>query len=172
MADQVADTEAIRRFIAGFYAAFSFREGTQPNWDGLRGLFWHGGQVIELAGGEPKPDPKPMTPAEFIAKLRSRIAHGELLGQQEREIESAVRVQGELAQVFSQFENRANAGPGGAKTIRGVNAFHLIRLGGRWQCLTVCRAEGAGPQPAPARQIQPAVAPSPRPPFRPPGGRR
>jgi len=174
MADQVADTEAIRRFIAGFYAAFSFREGTQPNWDGLRGLFWHGGQVIELAGGEPgpdpRPDPKPMTPAEFIAKLRSRIAHGELLGQQEREIESAVRAQGDLAQVFSQFENRANAGPGGAKTIRGVNAFQLIRLQGRWLVLTVCRAEGMGPPPAPARRIAPA--PSPRPPFRPPGGRR
>ncbi|MGQ0675352.1 MAG: hypothetical protein ACT4N4_04605, partial [Rhodospirillales bacterium] len=103
MTDQIADTEAIRRFIAGFYAAFSFREGAQPNWEGLRGLFWSGGQVIAIAGGEPQP----MTPAEFIAKLRSRIAHGEILGQQEREIESAVRVQGELAQVFSQFENRA-----------------------------------------------------------------
>jgi hypothetical protein len=170
MADQVADTEAIRRFIAGFYAAFSFREGTQPNWDGLRGLFWHAGQAIEISGGEPKPT----TPAEFIAKLRSRIAHGELLGQQEREIESAVRVQGDLAQVFSQFENRANAGAGGSRTVRGVNAFQLIRLQGRWQVLTVCRAEGVGPPPSPPRQIGPA--PSPRPPFRPPhrpsGGRR
>ncbi len=165
MADPVADTEAIRRYIAGFYAAFSFREGGQPNWDGLRGLFSAGAQVIEIKGGETAS----LTPPEFIAKLRSRIAHGELLGQQEREVESAIRVLGDLAQVFSQFENRSNAGPGGGKTMRGVNAFLLIRQGGRWLSLTVARAEGVGPPPAQPRQIAPALAP--RPPFRPSGGR-
>ena len=166
MADPVADTEAIRRYIAGFYAAFSFREGGQPNWDALRGLFSTGAQVIEIKGGEPQS----MTPPEFIARLRSRIAHGELLGQQERDVESVVRVLGDLAQVFSQFENRGNAGPGGGKTMRGVNAFQLVRQGGRWLCLTVARAEGVGPPPAQPRPAAPA--PAPRPPFRPPGGGR
>ncbi|MGQ0677276.1 MAG: hypothetical protein ACT4N4_14490, partial [Rhodospirillales bacterium] len=80
----------------------------------------------------------------------------------------------------SQFENRANAGPGGAKTMRGVNAFQLIRSRagearqgeglGRWLILTVARAEGAGPLPVQPRPIAPA--PSPRPPFRSPRGRR
>jgi hypothetical protein len=166
MADPTADTEAIRRYIAGFYAAFSFREGAQPNWDALRGLFSPGAQVIELKSGEPAAS----TPAEYIAKLRSRIAHGELLGQQEREVDASIRVLGDLAQVFSQFENRGSAGAGGSKTMRGVNAFQLIRQGGRWLTLTVTRAEGVGPPPAPPRAVSPALAP--RPPFRPPGGRR
>lgn len=162
MADQIADTEAIRRYIAGFYAALGFREGGQPNWDALRGLFWPGGSVVEFKNNEPATS----TPAEFLAHLRSRIAHGELLAVQERELESAIRVQGDLAQVFSQFESRANAGASGHVVARGVNAFQLIRHAGRWLCLNVCRAEGGAP-PAPERKPMPASAP--RPPFRPPG---
>ena len=166
MADQIADNEAIRRFIAGFYAAFSFREGGQPNWDALRGLFWPGGSVIEFKNNEPATS----TPAEFLARLRSRIAHGEVLGIQERETDSAIRVDGDLAQVFSHCETRAMAGVGGAATTRGVNAFLLIRHAGRWLCLSVCRAETAAAPPPPVHRVMPA--PAPRPPFRPGGGSR
>lgn len=149
MADQVADSEAIRRFIASFYAALSFREGGQPNWDMLRGLFWPGAAVVELRGGETAT----MTPPEFIARLRSQIAHGEMRGLQEREVESSVKVQGDVAQVFSQCEVRTVTQP----PRRGINAFQLLRLQGRWVCQSILRAEG--PPAPPQRRVMPATAP-------------
>jgi hypothetical protein len=178
MADSVADTEAIRRFVAGVYAALSFREGGQPNWEGLRGLFWPSAVVIHTRGGLASGrEPATMTPAEFIAGLRSRIAHGELRSLQERETGSQVRVQGDVAQAFSQFEARANGG----QPVTGVSAFQLVRQKAaegrpeRWLCVALCRAEeGAA---APERRIVPATAPQERPfgdrrgPGRGPGGR-
>jgi len=170
MADSVADTEAIRRYVAGIYAALSFREGAQPNWEALRGLFWPGAQIIQLRGAEPASQ----TPAEYIAALRSRIAHGELRALQEREAAATIKVQGDLAQVFSQFEARLNGGA----ALRGVNAFQLVRHAGRWLCVGLTRSEEAAPV-APERRIVPATAPQDRPygarPYRPggpPRGRR
>ena len=172
MADSVADTEAIRRFVASIYAALSFREGGQANWDGLRGLFWPTAIVVHTRGGlATGREPATMTPAEFIAGLRSRIAHGDLRALQERETGAVIKVQGDVAQVFSQFEARANAG----QAVTGVSAFQLVRQRAaegrpeRWLCVALCRTEeGAS---APERRILPATALSDRP-FgdrRPPG---
>lgn len=164
MADSVADTEAIRRFVAGVYAALSFREGGQPNWEGLRGLFWPTAVIVHAKGGlADGREPATMTPAEFIAGLRSRIAHASLRSLQERETGAVVKVQGDVAQVFSQFEARPNAGP----AVTGVSAFQLVRQKAaegrpeRWLCVALCRSEEGTT--APERRIVPATAPQDRP---------
>jgi hypothetical protein len=159
MTDSVADTEAIRRYVASLYAALSFREGGQPNWDMLRGLFWPQAQIIEIRRGETSSH----TPAEFIAALRSRIAHGELRAMQDRETGSTIKAQGDLAQVFSPFEGKRDQA-----AVRGVNAFQLARQGGRWLCLSILRSEE--PARNEERRVMPAIAPPDRPPPRRPGG--
>lgn len=172
MADSVADTEAIRRFVAGVYAALSFREGGQPNWEGLRGLFWPTAVIVHTRGGLAEGrEPATLTPAEFIAGLRSRIAHASLRSLQEREVGATIKTHGDVAQVFSQFEARANAGA----AVTGVAAFQLVRQRAaegrpeRWLCVSLCRTEEGTS--APERRIVPATAPQDRP-FgdrRPPG---
>ncbi|MCK6451863.1 MAG: hypothetical protein L6R19_13555 [Alphaproteobacteria bacterium] len=159
MTDSVADTEAIRRYVVSFYAALTFREGGQPNWDMLRGLFWPQAQIIEIRRGETGSQ----TPAEFIASLRGRIARGELRAMQDRDTGSTIKQQGDLAQVFSPFEGRRDAA-----TVRGVNAFQLARREGRWVCLSILRSEEAAL--SEERRVLPAVAPPDRPPPRRPGG--
>lgn len=159
MTDSVADTEAIRRYVVSFYAALSFREGGQPNWDMLRGLFWPQAQIIAIG----RSDTTSQTPAEFIAHLRSRIAHGELRAMQDRDLGSTIKQQGDLAQVFSPFEGKRDQA-----TVRGVNALQLARQGGRWVCLSILRTEE--PARSEERRVLPALAPQDRPPPRRPGG--
>ena len=115
------------------YDVISGPAGQQRNWDRFRGMFAEGARLIPMVK---QPDgsytTRVFTPEEYASR-------GQLFfdkeGFYEKEVARRVEQWGHIAQVFSTYESRHEAG--GQPFARGINSFQLYNDGKRWYVVTI-----------------------------------
>lgn len=130
----------ILAFIEAYYAAMSDRD-----WEAYAAFFEPGATIATLLHepGQPRPEVLVHTIEEFVEQAPSGPGSREIF--EERMEAATVLALGELAVVWARYTARFGD-PGDVTTWRGVDAFSLLRVDGRWRIvsLTFGALDGGG----------------------------
>lgn len=145
---KAADVQSIDAILAATYDTISGPAGTKRDWDRFRSLFYPGARLIPTGKrqGDSVVRSRVITRDEYVERARANI---EKQGFFERSISNHVDRYDNIAQVFSTYESRHNAGD--AKPFqRGINSFQLMYDGQRWWILTIMWESETPEAPIPA----------------------
>lgn len=144
--EDVASIDAIVRAV---YEAVSFTEGAGPDGPRLCSLCGPHARLSKVhADGIDD-----MSVAEFVARVRRRIAETELHSFVERELFRRTEVFSGIAHVFTTYESRTGAGDAGELLYRGINSIQLRHDGRRWWILTILWTDEREDSPIPAAYL-------------------
>jgi hypothetical protein len=117
--------------LEAYYDDFSARD-----WDAFASHFWPGATLTTVwqPPGEDDPRVVVVTLDDFIAQAPSGPGSREIF--EERMRTADVRVQGDLAHVWATFAARFGD-PGNVAEWKGIDAFTLMRLDGRWRIVAL-----------------------------------
>jgi len=139
---------SIEALLPALYEAICFEPGTTPRLDQLRTLFAPEGRLIHV-----KPDNVEVMDVEtFIARFEEQIRLLSLTSFHEREVAREIRQFGHVAQVFSTFEARSQAGDA-VPFARGINSIQLLRREGRWFVASLMWDDERPDNPIPAEYL-------------------
>ena len=127
------DVKSIDAIMHATYEVISGPAGQKRNWDRFHSLFADGARLIPTFK---RPDGsyavRASTPDEYATRAQGFF---DKEGFYESEIARRVEQWGHIAQVFSTYESRHEAG--GQPFARGINSFQLYNDGKRWYVVTI-----------------------------------
>jgi len=103
---------------------------TARRWDAF-GAHFLPEAMLTFAG---KDGPRQQSAAKFIEVVSKKLEGKEIFS--ERMKEGTARVHGNVAHVWSKFEGNEGS-PGQVRTWSGIDAFTLVKTGGRWKIALV-----------------------------------
>jgi len=128
-----ADVASMNAIIEAVYDVISGPKGQERDWNRMRSLFAPGARLISA-----RADKDGLTTARVMSlEDYIRVADPKLKqeGFFEREAHRTEDLYGNIAQVFSTYESRHEAG--GKPFQRGINSFQLLFDGHRWWVMTI-----------------------------------
>jgi len=146
------DVSSIDAILAATYDVISGPAGHKRDWDRFRSLFYPGARLIPT---RKQPNDSVVTsrvisPDEYVERSSPFL---EKQGFFERSIANHVDRYGNIAQVFSTYESRHNAGDA-EPFQRGINSFQLMNDGKRWWILTIMWQGETSDNPIPAEYLK------------------
>ena len=129
-----ADVASMDAIIKAVYDVISGPKGQKRDWDRMRSLFVPGAQLIPARTGKDGVTRTTMLSVDDYVRLSS--SHLEGAGFFERETHRTVERFGAIAQVFSTYESRHDAGDA-QPFQRGINSFQLLFDGHRWWVVNI-----------------------------------
>lgn len=122
--------QSILTALARYYSDFSAR-----NWTRLATHFWTDATIsaVRMPVGENAPRAVAMTVPEFVGAVRGTLEREPIF--EVRMGTAQVVVRGNLAQVWARY--RVRFGDVNVNEWGGVNAFTLVRFGGRWRVVSL-----------------------------------
>jgi hypothetical protein len=146
-----ADVGSIDAILHAAYDTISGPAGRQRDWNRFRSLFVPGARLIPVV-----PDPK----GGFRTRVFSAddyVQHGDAYFQKngffEHEVARRTERFGNIAQVFSTYESRHDAGDANPFE-RGINSFQLMNDGHRWWIVTIFWQGETSDNPIPKEYLQ------------------
>ena len=129
-----ADVASMDAIIKAVYDVISGPKGQKRDWNRMRSLFVPGARLIPARTDKDGVTMTAMLSVDDYIRLSS--PHLEGAGFFERETRRTVESFGAIAQVFSTYESRHDAGD--AKPFqRGINSFQLLNDGHRWWVVNI-----------------------------------
>ena len=129
------DVRSIESILAATYDVISGPAGKKRDWDRFRSLFYPGARLIPT-GKRPNENEvraRVLTPDDYVERSAPFL---EKEGFFERGVSNKIERFGNIAQVFSTYESRHNAGDA-QPFQRGINSFQLVNDGKRWWIMTI-----------------------------------
>lgn len=123
-----SDLANVDATLKSMYAAISFSEGGEPNWELVKSVFHPSARLTRIT-----PEGIDYFDLEsFQAMAMEMLDRGMYTCFFEVEIGRSVQMFGALAHVLSAYETRAN--PDAVSYLaRGINSIQLLRVGSKWQ---------------------------------------
>lgn len=132
-AASIEDVRTPDRILAALYSTISGPAGQHRDWDRLRSLFVPGGRFVAVGHGPNNAvQTESFSVEEYIARATPVL---EREGFWEREIARHTETYYHIAQVFSTYEARHQAGEKPFE--RGINSIQLMNDGHRWWVVSV-----------------------------------
>jgi hypothetical protein len=129
MEHESEDSRSPAEIVTALYSAISGAAEEERDWERVRNLFLPGAMLrfttVDPDGTE---HPRDWTVEEYIKEASE---YYRMHGFWEREIASRTEVFGNIAHVFSTYENRRGRDEGPAHG-RGINSVQLVRRRDRW----------------------------------------
>ncbi len=112
--------------LRGYYAALTAR-----NWRQLGGYFLPHGTITDLrrVPGEDAPRPRTLAVEEFVA----RAGKARVYSFADEPLHASIVTYGPLADAWVTYRARIGVTRDSVVTRFGIDAFHLLKLGGRWR---------------------------------------
>ncbi|MEZ4454720.1 MAG: hypothetical protein R3B09_35045 [Nannocystaceae bacterium] len=143
------DVTSIDAIINAVYGAVSFSDRRGPDEVRLRSLLVEGAALTKvLADGRCLH----VDVDTYLRGVHERVARGELLGFEERELFRRTEVYGGIAHVFTTYEARRWT-VDGESNVRGINSVQLRNDGRRWWVLTILWTDEDEGSPIPAAYL-------------------
>ncbi len=143
------DVGSIDAVVRAVYEAVSFTAGEGPDGPRLASLCGPHARLSKVhADGVDD-----MSVAEFVARVRGRIAETALHSFVERELFRRTEVFSGIAHVFTTYESRTGNDDGGELLYRGINSIQLRHDGRRWWILTILWTDEREDSPIPAAYL-------------------
>ena len=129
------DVRSIEAILAATYDVISGPAGKKRDWDRFRSLFYPGARLIPTGKrtNETEVRARVLTPDDYVERSAPFL---EKEGFFERSVSNKIEKFGNIAQVFSTYESRHNAGDA-QPFQRGINGFQLVNDGKRWWIMTI-----------------------------------
>lgn len=129
------DVRSIDSILAATYDVISGSAGKKRDWDRFRSLFYPGARLIPTGKrpNETEVRSRVLTPDDYVERSAPFL---EKEGFFERGVSNKIETFGNIAQVFSTYESRHNAGDA-QPFQRGINSFQLVNDGKRWWIMTI-----------------------------------
>ncbi len=129
------DVRSIDSILAATYDVISGPAGKKRDWDRFRSLFYPGARLIPTGKrpNETEVRARVLSPDDYVERSAPFL---EKEGFFERGVSNKVERFGNIAQVFSTYESRHNAGDA-QPFQRGINSFQLVNDGNRWWIMTI-----------------------------------
>jgi hypothetical protein len=129
------DVRSIESILAATYDVISGPAGKKRDWDRFRSLFYPGARLIPTGKrpNETEVRARVLTPDDYVERSAPFL---EKEGFFERGVSNKIEKFGNIAQVFSTYESRHNAGDA-QPFQRGINSFQLVNDGKRWWIMTI-----------------------------------
>ena len=126
--------DEVRAELLSYYADFSARD-----WEKFAGHFWPGATLTTVwqPPGEPAPRVVVTSIPEFIAKAPEGPGSKPIF--EEKMTSAEMRIHGNLAQVWARYEAKFGE-PGQVMEWSGIDAFTLMKHGGRWRIVSLAYA--------------------------------
>lgn len=145
------DVSSIDAIITALYESDSKVVGTKTGSERFRSLFLPNERGVSVAM---RPNGKAGTVSRTVDEFLEDALQGQPRdGFREREIARTAEVFGNIAQVFSTYESRRNAGD--VTPTRGINSFQLFFDGSRWWITSVLWDSERPNNPIPAKYLPP-----------------
>lgn len=122
-----ADVATVDAIVEAYYAVITGPAGQPRQWSRDRSLYIPDLRFVATGVARGRPYARVMTHQDFVDGSDSGFVHD---GFFEREIHRVTRAYGNIAQVFSTYEERRTAD--GPVEGRGINALQLFWDGSRW----------------------------------------
>lgn len=126
-----ADGDSIESLTKVVYDVLSGPAGPR-DWARFRSLFAEGARLIVVRTSGGHPAPLVMTVDEFVTRSGSNTQTN---GFWESEAAHRVESFADIAHVFSTYESRH--APEEKPFARGINSFHLVKVGDAWKVMTI-----------------------------------
>ena len=129
------DVRSIEAILAATYDVISGPAGKKRDWDRFRSLFYPGARLIPTGKrpNETEVGARVLSPDDYVERSAPFL---EKEGFFERGVSNKIEKFGNIAQVFSTYESRHNAGDA-QPFQRGINSFQLVNDGKRWWIITI-----------------------------------
>lgn len=129
------DVRSIESILAATYDVISGPAGKRREWDRFRSLFYPGARLIPTGKrpNETEVRARVLSPDDYVERSAPFV---EKEGFFERGVSNKIERFGNIAQVFSTYESRHNAGDA-QPFQRGINSFQLVNDGRRWWIMTI-----------------------------------
>lgn len=129
------DVRSIDSILGATYDVISGSAGKKRDWDRFRSLFYPGARLIPTGKrpNETEVRSRVLTPDDYVERSAPFL---EKEGFFERGVSNKIETFGNIAQVFSTYESRHNAGDA-QPFQRGINSFQLVNDGKRWWIMTI-----------------------------------
>ena len=129
------DVRSIDSILAATYDVISGPAGKKRDWDRFHSLFYPGARLIPTGKrpNETEVRARVLSPDDYVERSAPFL---EKEGFFERGVSNKVEQFGNIAQVFSTYESRHNAGDD-QPFQRGINSFQLVNDGKRWWIMTI-----------------------------------
>src|SRR5690348_15762105 len=129
------DVRSIESILAATYDVISGPAGKKRDWDRFRSLFYPGVRLIPTGKrpNETEIRARVLSPDDYVERSAPFL---EKEGFFERGVSNKIEKFGNIAQVFSTYESRHNAGDA-QPFQRGINSFQLVNDGKRWWIMTI-----------------------------------
>ena len=129
------DVRSIESILAATYDVISGSVGKKRDWDRFRSLFYPGARLIPTGKrpNEPEVRARVLSADDYVERSAPFL---EKEGFFERGVSNKVERFGNIAQVFSTYESRHDAGDA-QPFQRGINSFQLVNDGKRWWIMTI-----------------------------------
>ena len=123
-----ADSNDIQSTVDAVYNVISGPAGGR-DWERFKALFAPNAHLASMRDGKVTV----MTPDDYIARAKPHFEQG---GFFERSVENHIDQFKDIAHVTSRYESR-HAAADEQPFARGVNHFELVKIGDRWQVLSI-----------------------------------
>ena len=130
MAGESASLDGV---LARLYEVISFREGGEPDWEGMKEVFSPHARITRVT---PEGIDHLDLPT-FCAMVREMLDVGAYTGFHEQELSRRVDRLGAVVHVLSAYETKRHA-TAIDRLGQGVNSIQLVNEGGAWQVVSLC----------------------------------
>jgi hypothetical protein len=146
--DVVKSTDALDKTLREMYAAISFREGEEPDWEGMSAVFHSQARLTRIT----PEGVDHFNLSSFQAMAMEMLDRGVYTSFHEEEVARRAQIFGSLAHVLSAYETRRS--PDALSCLaRGVNSIQLLWEGNSWMVLSLLWDEATPDNPLNMHQL-------------------